>query len=196
MTKLDLKKTDRTYYMAKTDWHRVTLSPIRYLAVEGAGAPEAAAYAAALQALYPVAYGVKFAAKSAGHDFVVPPQSTQWWADDPAAFVTGRREDWRWRAMIRMPEFVTDEMVTHAMTAKGVEGVSLITLAEGECFEMLHIGAYADEGPALARLHDVLMPEAGVTFGLPHHEVYLSDPRRVAPEKLKTILRQPVVPLD
>lgn len=194
MTKLDLKKADKAYYTTARDWHRVTLPPCSYLAVIGYGAPEGPDYAAALERLYPVAYGVKFAAKAEGQDFVVPPQSTQWWADDPAAFVAGRREEWRWRAMIRMPEFVTAEMGTEAARTKGVEGIDFIEIEEGEAFQMLHIGAYADEAPHLAHLHDHLMPEAGVTFGLPHHEIYLSDPRRTAPERLKTILRQPVRP--
>ncbi len=81
-----------------------------------------------------------------------------------------------------------------ACAAKGQE-VALVEIAEGDCFQTLHLGPYSEEGPVLADLHDRVMPAAGVTFGLPHHEIYLSDPRRVAPEKLRTILRQPVVPV-
>lgn len=194
--KLDLKRADRAYYGGTAGrWSRVTVPPCRYLAVEGQGAPEGPAYAAALARLYPVAYGVKFAAKAQGRDFVVPPQSTQWWAEDPAAFVTGRRDEWRWRAMVRMPDFVHEADVVQAAEAKQVEGVAFVTLDEGDCFQTLHVGPYAEEAPVLAQLHDEVMPKAGVTFGLPHHEVYLSDPRRVDPEKLRTILRQPVVPI-
>ncbi|MGH1367961.1 MAG: GyrI-like domain-containing protein [Maritimibacter sp.] len=193
--KLDLKKADKPYYAGKAlRWDRITLPKLRYLAVAGHGAPESDAYGEAMTQLYPVAYGVKFACKAEDRDFVVPPLSTQWWAQDPSAFTQGRRDEWQWQAMIRMPDFVTRERVQAAMDTKGVEGVSLIELEEGDCFQTLHLGPYAEEGPVLERLHDEIMPEAGVTFGLPHHEVYLSDPRRVAPEKLKTILRQPVVP--
>lgn len=194
MSKLDLKKTDKLYYGAKAGaWQRVTLPPIPYLVVEGQGAPEGEAYAEAMTRLYPVAYGVKFAAKAEGQDFVVPPLSTQWWADDPSAFTEGRRGEWHWRAMIRMPGLVTVADVTAAMSAKEVSGVAFEVIDEGDCFQCLHIGPYSEEGEVLAELHERVMPEAGVTFGLPHHEVYLSDPRRVAPEKLKTVLRQPVV---
>lgn len=193
--KLDLKKSDKPYYSGKAlCWDRITLPKLSYLAVRGKGAPDGADYAKALERLYPVAYGVKFACKADGRDFVVPPLSTQWWAQDPAAFVQGRRDEWEWQAMIRMPDFVTEPMVRAAMEAKGVEGVSLVELEEGDCFQTLHIGPYSEEGPILAQLHDELMPAAGMSFGSPHHEVYLSDPRRVAPEKLKTLLRQPVVP--
>ena len=194
--KLDLKRTDRGHYAGRPGtWSRVMVPACRYLAVDGAGAPEGADYAAALGRLYPVAYGVKFAMKARGCDFVVPPQSTQWWAKDPGAFVAGRRDEWRWRALLRMPDVVTQAEVTGAAQAKGIEGVDFLTMEEGDCFQTLHIGPYRNEGPVLARLHEVVMPEARVTFGLPHHEIYLSDPRRVAPDKLRTILRQPVVPI-
>lgn len=195
MNKVDLKKTDKTYYGAKAGaWQRVSLPPIPYLTVAGQGAPEGEGYAEAMTRLYPVAYGVKFALKSSQQDFVVPPLSTQWWAEDPSAFTEGRREEWHWRAMIRMPEVVTPAHVEAAMATKGVSGVALEVIDEGDCFQRLHIGPYSEEGEVLAELHEKIMPRAGVTFGLPHHEIYLSDPRRVAPEKLKTILRQPVVP--
>ncbi|MEC7764568.1 MAG: GyrI-like domain-containing protein [Pseudomonadota bacterium] len=197
--KLDLKKTDKAYYGGEAGaWHRVTLPPLRYLALEGHGAPEAPAYSEALGALYPLAYKIKFAAKAEGRDFTVPPQSTQWWADDPSAFTQGRRDEWHWRAMIRMPDFVDRAMVEAARgAAKPVPRLGEVTLHEvdeGDCFQTLHIGPYAEEGETLALLHDHLMPGARVTFGAPHHEVYLSDPRRTAPEKLRTILRQSVRP--
>lgn len=199
MTKLDLKKTDKAYYTTRKDWHRVTLPPIPYLMVEGTGAPEGAGFAEGMKAIYPLAYGIKFAAKAKDRDFVVPPVSAHWWADDPTAFAEGRRDEWQWRVLLRMPDFVGEADLAAARAAKDpgprTADVRLDTLDEGDCFQLLHIGPYADEAPKLARLHDVLMPESGVTFGGQHHEIYLSDPARVAPEKLKTILRQPVIPL-
>ncbi|HHC30026.1 MAG TPA: hypothetical protein ENK80_05640 [Rhodobacterales bacterium] len=196
MDKLDFKKANRAFYTGKPGrWDRVTLPEMTYLFVEGQGAPEGAAYAAALAALYPTAYGIKFAGKAEGRDFVVPPQSTQWWADDPTAFTTGQRDIWRWRAMIRVPDWVEEAMLNAAVAKKGVAGVGLTRLTEGDCLQTLHVGSYADEAPGLAELHQRVMPDAGLTFAGPHHEVYLSDPRKVAAEKLKTILRQPVAPL-
>ncbi len=203
MDKVDFKKKDRAFYTGKVGrWDRLTLPELTFLAIEGQGDPNGPDYAAALGALYPLAYGIKFAEKSAGRDFVVPPQETLWWSDDPAAFVAGNRSEWKWRAMIRVPDAVTTEAVDAARAAvrkKGKEGpfdsVALITLEEGDCLQTLHIGPYTDEAPMLAALHEEVMPAAGLTFAGPHHEVYLSDPRRVALEKLKTILRQPVRPI-
>ena len=202
--KIDFKQTDRAFYTGKVGrWDRLTLPPMTFLAIEGQGDPNGPAYAAALAALYPLAYGIKFAEKSAGRDFAVPPQETLWWADDPAAFVAGNRAAWRWRAMIRVPDAVTAETLDAARTAahkKGKEGplddVNLTTFEEGDSLQTLHIGPYTDESPVLAHLHDEVMPAAGLTFAGPHHEIYLSDPRRVQPEKLKTIPRQPVRPID
>lgn len=198
--KLELRKTDKTYYGGKPGvWTRVVIPPHPYLALEGHGAPEGPGYAEAMQALYPLAYAMKFRAKGEGRDFTVPPVSTQWWADDPTAFAQGRRDEWSWRALIRMPDWVDAAFFEAAReTAKPGprrDEVRLEVIDEGDCFQLFHVGSYADEAGPLAHLHEVLMPEAGVTFGGPHHEVYLSNPARVAPEKLKTIVRQPVVPL-
>ncbi|MAM61946.1 MAG: hypothetical protein CMH11_10695 [Maritimibacter sp.] len=200
MTKLELKKTDKTYYGARADgWARVTIAPIPYLAIAGVGAPESTPYGEAVGALYPLAYGIKFVSKAAGRDFTVPPLSTQWWADDPTAFTQNRRAEWRWQAMIRMPDWVDDDAFAaaraKAKTVPGLDDVRFSMVDEGDSFQTLHIGPYSAEGPKLADLHDRIMPEAHVTFAGPHHEIYLSDPRRVAPEKLRTIIRQPVRPL-
>lgn len=191
--KLDLKKTEPAHYGGKAgEWVQITIPPMHYLAVDGEGAPGSAAYADAMAKLYPVAYGVKFAAKQQGRDFVVPPQSSLWWADTPDAFVADRRDKWKWRAMIRMPDMVTVAEVDASMAAKGITGVALVSMDEGLCFQCLHIGPYAEEAPVLAKLHDVIMPRAGMGFNGHHHEIYLSDPRRVEPARLRTVLRQPV----
>lgn len=205
MTKLDFKKTDRAFYSGKAGrWDRVTLPAMQYLAIEGSGDPNGPIYAEALGALYPLAYAVKFASKGQGQDYVVPPLQALWWADDPAAFVSGERDKWQWRAMLRVPDFVSAADVATAaettsakLAKKGtpnarVPEITLMTYEEGDCLQTLHIGPYTDEAPTLADLHDRLMPEQGLTFNGKHHEIYLSDPRRVAPEKLRTVLRQPV----
>ncbi len=200
--KLDFKKSDRAFYTGKQGrWDRLTLPEMTFLAIEGQGDPNGPAYAAALSALYPLAYGIKFACKAEGADFTVPPLEALWWADDPTAFTAGDRAAWHWQAMLRLPDDVTQDRLDAAratVRAKGKTGpfdaVRLITLTEGDALQTLHLGPYTDEAPTLAELHDQIMPEAGLTFAGPHHEIYLSDPRRAAPEKLRTILRQPVRP--
>ncbi len=203
MTRLDFKKTDKALYAAKADgWQRLEVPEMCFLAVEGEGDPNGPGYAAALGALYPLAYGVKFAGKAAGRDFAVPPLEALWWADDPGAFGRGDRAEWRWKAMLRVPESVTEATLAEAREKKAksvdmalLETVLLERFAEGDCLQRLHLGPYTDEAPVLAELHGQVMPDLGLTFNGPHHEIYPSDPRRVAPEKLKTILRQPVRPL-
>lgn len=207
MTKLDFKKTDKELYAAKTGgWSRLTIPEMTFLMIDGKGDPSAPEYGAALRALYPMAYGVKFAEKAAGRDFAVPPLEALWWADDMTAFVAGNRQEWRWTAMLRLPDRVEEalaETVRETVLAKQakkkdgadpdlIRSVRLERFTEGDCLQRLHIGPYTDEAPTLAELHDEVMPGMGLTFGGKHHEIYLGDPRRVAPEKLKTILRQPV----
>lgn len=201
LKKLDFKKQDRAFYSGKQGrWDRIVIPPLTYLSITGQGAPEGAAYAEAIGALYPAAYGIKFACKTRNADFVVPPLEGLWWADDPADFVAGNRDTWQWRMMIRMPDDLTQDAVTAGLIkarSKVGDIADRLVLApydEGDSLQTLHIGPYRDEAPVLAALHDDIMPGLGLTFGKAHHEIYLSDPRRVAPEKLKTILRQPVLP--
>lgn len=206
MDKLDFKKVDKAFYSGKAGrWDRITVPRMSFLMIDGQGDPNGASYGRALGVLYPLAYAVKFAMKAKGADFVVPPLEALWWADDPTVFVSGDRGAWKWTAMLRMPESVSPEMVEDARTASAGKlakkpGVDVTALGElrlaqyeeGDCLQTLHIGAYTDEAATLADLHDRLMPEEGLTFHGPHHEIYLSDPRRVEPARLKTILRQPV----
>ncbi|MGR3760631.1 GyrI-like domain-containing protein [Roseobacteraceae bacterium NS-SX3] len=139
----------------------------------------------------------------------MPPLQALWEADDPSAFTSDDRAAWRWTVMLRMPDAVTAAAVEQARAAalgkqakkkadgailKLLETAELQPLHEGRCLQCLHIGPYADEAPVLAHLHEAEMPERGLTFNGPHHEIYLSDTRRTAPERLKTLLRQPVKP--
>lgn len=206
--KLDFRKTDKPLYTAKQGrWDRLSLPRLQFVMIDGKGDPGGPDYARALGALYPVAYGIKFQCKAEGRDFTVPPLEALWWSDDPKAFVLGDRANWQWTAMIRVPDTVTEAVFETARDgaltklekkkdaptdAATMRTVRLDRVEEGACLQSLHLGPYTDEAPVLADLHDRLMPELGVTFNGPHHEIYLNDPRRVAPEKLKTILRQPV----
>lgn len=183
----------------------IEVPPMRYLAIEGQGAPESAAFAQAVQALYTLAYGARFAGKALGHDEKVGPLEGLWWAEDYAAYTEdGRREEWAWRMMIRAPSWLTEATFTDlrakaaAKKQKDAPGlvpvldrVALFDLDEGLCLQALHLGPYSDEAPLIAGMHDG-MPAQGLEPSGLHHEIYLSDPRRVAPEKLKTLIRQPV----
>ncbi len=210
MDKLDFKKRDKPLYSGKQGrWDRLNVPPMTYVMIDGHGDPNAPGFARAVAALYPLAYGIKAVFKARDADFVVPPLSALWRADDPAAFVAGDRGAWRWRAMIRLPDAADsgmfDTVLAEALQklarkkqaatdADTMRTVVLGHLDEGDCLQTLHLGPYTHEAPVLADLHDRLMPELGVAFNGAHHEVYLSDPRRVAPERLRTILRQPVCP--
>ncbi len=209
MDKLDFKKTDKAFYSGKKGrWNRLTIPPMQFLMLDGKGDPGGPDYGNALAALYPLAYGIKFAMKAKAADFVVPPLEALWWADDMTAFVDGQRETWQWTVMIRMPDAVTKDDLADArqkllvklakppeINGMNAKTVRLEGFEEGDSLQILHIGPYADEAPVLAQLHNDLMPEMNLTFGGKHHEIYLGDPRRTAPEKLKTILRQPVRPI-
>lgn len=201
--KVDLKKTLASYRAPRGTFEIIDVPAQRYLMVDGHGDPNTAPeYAAALEALYPVAYKVKFASKrQLGRDYVVPPLEGLWWAANMDVFTAARdKSQWDWTMMLLVPDWVEDELV-HATIAGLAAGtpparladVRLATLTEGTCVQTLHIGSYDDEAAVLEQLHSEFIPAHGLRMSGIHHEVYLSDPRRVAPEKLRTILRQPVV---
>jgi len=197
MEKLDFKTADKALYSGRAGRvDRLTLPALDFLMIDGQGDPNSSpAYAAAIQALYGLSYGLKFAAKAAlGRDHVVGPLEGLWWAEDMADFITNRRDGWRWTMMIRQPGWITTAMLEEVRTAKAITApVRLERLAEGLCLQTLHVGPYAEEGPTIARLHAEIAAQ-GLRRGGHHHEIYLGDPRKVAPERLKTILRQPVLP--
>ena len=202
--KIDLKRELKSYFTAsKSEWEEVTLPAFTYLMVDGLGAPGGEEYVAALEVLYPAAYGLKFHSKlELGRDYGAPPLEGLWWADDFSAYTQpDRREEWRWTMMLMVPEWISQEHVDIAFANQAKKKpdldftrVRLDLLEEGQCLQHLHIGPFAEEGPKLAQLHDEIMPVRGLAFNGQHHEIYLSDPRRSAPEKLRTVLRQPVKP--
>jgi len=194
--KFDVKKDLRALYAPRAGgWSFVEVPSQQFLMVDGHGDPNTSPlYPAALEALYGLSYSIKFASKTAGRDYVVAPLEGLWDSDVADAFVRGDRALWRWTMMIAQPDWITEKAVEAARAAKGITAPRLETLSEGRSLQVLHIGPYADEAPTLAQLHNEVMPAEGVTFNGRHHEVYLSDPRKVAPEKLRTVLRQPVRP--
>ncbi|WP_240230444.1 GyrI-like domain-containing protein [Devosia lacusdianchii] len=199
MSKIDFRKTVDSYRATKTI-ELIDVPPMTFVMVDGSGNPNTApAYQTAIEWLYSTSYALKFASKAAlGQDYVVPPLEGLWWADDPADFVARRKDNWRWTMMIMAPDFLTQTMFEQAVAKSAgklgerPQTLRLETLNEGACLQVLHIGSYDDEGPTLAQLHDVEMPARNLAFNGHHHEIYLSDARRTAPAKLKTILRQPV----
>ena len=202
MDKIDFRKTLASYQATKTI-ELIDVPAMQFVMVDGASDPNTApAYKTAIEWLYSTSYALKFASKAAlGRDHIVPPLEGLWWADDPEDFVARRKDNWRWTMMIMAPDFITDAMFADAIAkAANKLGQAPGTLRlelydEGQCLQVLHIGSYDDEGPTLARLHDVEMPQRGLAFNGRHHEIYLSDARRTEPSKLKTILRQPVRPV-
>ena len=201
--KIDFKKMLRPLYSPPADkFVAVEVPTMQFVKVDGEGDPNSApAYRAAVEALYGVSYAMKFAAKAMlGQDYVVPPLEGLWWADDPESFVTREKDRWNWTMMILVPDFITRDMFDAAVaklrTKSGPPPRSLRLEAydEGLSLQTMHIGSYDEEGPVLDRLHTEIMPGQKMDFNGAHHEIYLSDPRKTAPSRLKTILRQPVKP--
>ena len=197
MAKLNLTKALKAFYTSSTEPNVVTVPAGRFLTIVGRGAPGGPVYQQKLEALYAVAYGVKFKAKAEGNDFVVSKLEGLWWFDDPTA-TDVPRDEWNWKLMIRQPEFVTPDMAAQAKPeahAKkkmdAVLEVEFETYDEGLSAQILHLGPFADEGPTIARLHEFIRASGHRPHGL-HHEIYLSDARKVPPDKLRTIIRQPM----
>lgn len=202
--KVDFKQTLASYRASRGRFDVIEVPELQYLMIDGHGNPNTAVYTEAVQALYPVAYKLKFASKrELGRDYVVPPLEGLWWADDMALFTTARdKSQWNWTMMLMVPGWLDSSMFDAALAQVAAKDpparlgdVRLSALAEGRCVQTLHVGSFDEEAETLARMHDEFIPNHGFEMSGRHHEIYLSDPRKTAPEKLRTILRQPVVSL-
>lgn len=200
-TKTDLKRALPEYTAPKGSFALVTVPPRRYLAVTGSGDPNTSPdYADALATLYPVAYALKFASKKQGRDYTVMPLEALWWADDMEAFTTARdKSRWHWTMLNLVPDWVSSDLVSESIERVArtkqpplIDRLNLQAVDEGLCVQTLHVGPYDDETAVLESLHHDFVPSHGLRLTGRHHEIYLSDARRVVPEKLRTILRQPV----
>lgn len=201
MTAASFEATIKASHRAKAEPALVDVPPQSYLMIDGRGDPNGSAlYQEALEALYALAYGLKFALKrrDPARDFKVPPLEGLWWAEDMARFSMAEREPWLWTMMIALPDSVTaDDLGAAAAEAErkgktaAVRRVRLERYDEGLCAQVLHSGPYSAEPPTIERLH-AFIADQGYRLRGKHHEVYLSDARRTAPEKLRTIIRQPV----
>ena len=202
--KADLKREVGTYGARRGRLDLVTVPELAYLMIDGHGDPNTSeAYRDALGALYPVAYRLKFfSARELGRDYAVMPLEALWSSTEMAAFTSARdKSRWDWTVMTMVPGWITDEHLQAARAAVAkkrgapvLDVPRLDRLDEGLCVQTLHVGAYDDEGPVLAAMHDEFIPAHALRMTGRHHEVYLSDPRRAAPDRLRTILRQPVEP--
>jgi hypothetical protein len=202
VAKIDFKKELKVLYNPPKKFVVVDVPEMQFLMVDGHGDPNTAQeYQNALEVLFAIAYKLKFNSKKVlGKDYVVPPLEGLWWADDMDSFTLFRdKSQWDWTMMIMTPDWITMEMFADAVTLvrKGNNPVALSkirleTYDEQLAVQIMHVGPYDDEAPTLAKMHQDFIPQHGLEMNGKHHEIYLSDPRRVIPEKLKTVLRQPV----
>jgi hypothetical protein len=201
MKKVDLRKQYKHLYAPSAKAVGVVdVPPLNFLMIDGQGNPNTSPdFGAALEALYAMSYTLKFAVKlgKLAIDYPVMALEGLWWTDDLSRFSMDEKDLWKWTAMMMQPEFVTRAMVeeARAQVARKKNPAALPKVRfegfhEGSCAQIMHIGPFATEGPTIKRLHDFI-EEGGHKLRGKHHEIYLSDPRRAAPEKVKTVIRQP-----
>ncbi len=204
MVKIDFKKKLKEFYtgVSAKDFSVVDVPPMNFLMIDGQGYPGTSQeYQEAMEAIYPVSYTLKFMMKKKGIDYVVMPIEGLWWATDMTVFTTEfmeRKDEWKWTSMVMQPDFITQEMVDQAIeeVEKKKNPVALPKLrfeqyTEGLSAQILYFGPYSEEGPTIQRLHNFITKQGYKLHGK-HHEIYLSDPRRTKPDRLKTIIRQPM----
>ena len=200
MNKIDYKKElGRRYKASAKKIEEIDVPAMHFLMVDGKGEPGGQLYTEAVEALFSVAYKIKFAIKKGpiGIDYGVLPLEGLWWSDNMEDFVTGNKANWQWTMMIMQPDLVDEVHVEAAISEvaakKDLPGLSKLRFAsfkEGKSAQILHVGPFSEEGPTIEKLH-AWIHEQGHKLAGKHHEIYLSDIRRAAPEKWRTIIRQP-----
>lgn len=185
-------------YRASSAPRLVEVPTTKYLSITGRGAPGGGTFTEAMNALYAVAYTIKMARKKVGTQFKIAKLEGLWWADQPGKVVPDSPEEWNWQLLIKVPEAVTNGEVAAAaklLRERGkspmVDSVVIAELTEGQCVQAMHIGPYANEKETIARMRE-FAEEKGMQFNGRHHEIYIGDPKRAAPDRLRTILRMPV----
>lgn len=202
MEKVDFKRTLASYRARRGQLDVIEVPRMRYLMVDGHGDPNASAeFSDALEALYPVAYTLKFASRrELDRDYAVPPLEGLWWAEDMSSFTGARdKSQWDWTVMLMVPDWLGRDMVSAAIeTVRAkksplrVDDVRYDSLDEGLCVQTLHVGSFDDEAAVLEHIHNELIPAQSLRMRGKHHEIYLTDHRRTIPSRQRTILRQPV----
>lgn len=204
----DFKKEYREFYMPKSKPQIVDVPTANYIAVRGKGDPnsEDGEYKKAMSVLYSVAYTLKMSYKTDHRidgffEYVVPPLEGFWWQENGKPIDYGNKDDFRWISMIRLPDFITEKdfrwAVETATQKKKLDcsAAEFLTVTEGLCVQIMHIGAFDDEPESIAIMDEYLREngyENDISETRMHHEIYLSDARKVAPEKLKTVIRHPL----
>lgn len=201
MKKVDFKKTlSQLYAPSAKEFRIVEVPEMQFLKVDGAGDPNTSqSYKKAVEWLYSVSFSVKFMSKKElEKDYTVPPLEGLWWAHDMSSFTSRAKDEWSWTMMIMQPDWISIEMLAAGIEkakkklGEPPESLRLESFDEGKCVQIMHIGSYDAEGPVIAKMHTEFMPTNGLVENGLHHEIYLGDPRKTVPEKLKTVLRQPV----
>ncbi len=204
MAAIDLKKAlSKVYNPPKGKFTLVDVPDMQFLMIDGHGDPNTSAdYQDVVQALYGLAFTLKFALKKKGVEFTVMPLEGLWWIPNMADFLQAPKSDWDWTMMMVLPDEVTPadveaarEELTRKKNPAALPRIRLERFAEGLAVQIMYLGAYADEGPTIAAMHQFIH-DSGYELRGKHHEIYMGDPRRTAPEKLKTIIRQPVQKAD
>lgn len=201
MEKVDFKKTlKHLYNPSAKEVVEIDVPATNYLMIDGEGDPNTSQlYSDAIEALYAVSYAVKFMVKKGplSIDYRVMPLEGLWWADDMSSFTTESKSNWKWTVMISQPSFVTRENIERAISEvkkkKNPNAISRIRLEcffEGKCAQIMHVGPFTEEGPTIEKVHQFIELRSQRTGK--HHEIYLSDTRKTAPSKWKTIIRQPM----
>ncbi len=200
MEKVDLKKELKNLYNPSAkEVSFVDVPDMNFLMVDGEGSPASPQYTASVEALYPVAYALKFMIKKAqGIDYGVMPLEGLWWMDNMKLFTVERKDEWKWTSMIMQPKYVTQahfkaavEQVQRKKAPAALDKVRFERYHEGKAAQIMHIGPFSTEGPNVQKIHEAIKASGHQLSGK-HHEIYLGDPRKTAPEKLKTVLRQPL----
>ncbi len=200
MEKIDYKKELAALYRPSAKKVvTVDVPAFNFIMTDGQGDPGSEVFAAAVEALFGVSYNLKFMVKKGPRqlDYGVLPLEALWSADDPTAFTEGRKDEWCWSAMIMQPEFIDEELyaqaiaqVTKKKSLAALEKLRFESFTEGQAAQTLHLGPFSEEGPTVERVHQFIASEGRVLCGR-HHEIYLSDIRKAAPAKWKTVIRQP-----
>ncbi|MDQ2728899.1 MAG: GyrI-like domain-containing protein [Actinomycetota bacterium] len=202
MAKTDFKTERKDLYAPPAGrFVEVIVPTMTFVAIDGNGDPNTSDdYRHAVEALFAVSFAAKFISKrELDRDYVVAPLEGLWSAKDPAAFVRREKNTWSWTVMIRQPDWLSPTVIDqarHSAEKKRLAAAHLVrslTFEEGLSVQILHVGSYDEEGPLLDQLHRTYLPDHKLMFNGRHHELYLSDPRKTDPAKLKTVLRQPVV---
>ena len=198
MAKLDLVKEYKSYYKAGRKPEIVEFQEAGYLSTEGRGEPAGEVFVSKVEALYPLAYGIKKICKDQGADFGVPKLEGLWWVEGETPALEVPRKEWCWKLLIRMPDFVTEKMMAFVQPEVArkkknelIREISFEKMTAGKCVQIMHIGPYATEPDTINSLME-FMAENGLSENGLHHEIYLSDPRKTEPSKMKTLIRYPV----